>query len=99
MVLVALLCQPARADDRDLDARLKELQQTVQRQQAQLRVFPRLAEEYSLVVSIEDPQTEPVFAGFLSYQHEWTGRSLLQLHAVYIDQPDLFPDAECSLWS
>ncbi|HEX9227540.1 MAG TPA: hypothetical protein VF885_12930, partial [Arthrobacter sp.] len=36
MLTVAFGCQPVRADDGALDARLKELQQTVQRQQAQL---------------------------------------------------------------
>jgi len=36
MLMVAFGCQPVRADDTALDARLKALQQTVQRQQAQL---------------------------------------------------------------
>jgi len=36
LLLVALACQPVQADDSDLDTRLKALQQTVERQQAQL---------------------------------------------------------------
>lgn len=36
VLTVAFACQSTRADDSDLDARLKELQQTVHRQQAQL---------------------------------------------------------------
>lgn len=36
MLLAAMICQPTWGDDSDLDTRLKELQQTVERQQAQL---------------------------------------------------------------